>query len=192
MANRLDKQRGEIRQLDAAAREFALGRLQGEVFCSVSAVVQQAARLRENRQMGPEFMADGRAFAYFLRDAIRISETCALLADAIPLTEHGLAGTAHAIEIRAALSRVNDVCPDAADARNALEHCDEYVLNLGMRQKSHPGDYAQLYTRSGPRLEIRVGTLIIDVALAELAAKHLGSVVMTGCDDAGMLPVSQD
>src|SRR4051812_20549579 len=177
MATRHVARSNAISAMTDTEREHALGRLQGELYCSANGVAQQAQRLRENKQPGSEYMADGRALAYFLRDTIRLAQTCVLLVD----NEHGTS-------IEEALARVEEVCPDAVNARDALEHCDDYVLGIGFQQSSQPGDYAQRYSRDPAHLVIRVGDLTIDVDLAERAALHLASVALAGSDP-GLLPV---
>ena len=162
--------------MTATERQHALGRMQGELYTSANGVTQQAERLRCGNQEGSEFLADGRALAYFLRDAIRIADACKPLVDA-----------ATAIAIDAALSRVGRACPDAINARDALEHCDDYVLGIGNQQEARPGEYGQLYDRGGSALRVRVGPLVVDVAMAELAANHLANVVLAGTDHLKLL-----
>ena len=122
-------------------------------------------------------LVDGRLLAYLLRDAIRIAETSKLLVDAVKRAE-----------IEKALARVDAACPDAVNARDALEHCDDYILGVGNQQTKTPGDYSQLYSRGGPTYLGRVGDLSIDVDLAERAALHLANVVLAGTDHLGLLP----
>jgi hypothetical protein len=174
--NREQQQVAAIRAMSASDREYALGRLQGDLYVAANGVSQQARRLREDRQFGPEYMADGRLLAYLLRDAIRLANTAKLLVD----DEREAA-------IEQALGRVDNACPDAVSARDALEHCDDYTLGVGNQQRVRIGDYAQRYSRGGPPYLVRVDPLVIDVDLAEASALHLSNVVLTGSDHLTLL-----
>ena len=102
--------------------------------------------------------------------------------------EAPLVGPAERSEIEKALARVDAACPDAINARDALERCNDYILGVGNQQMKTPGDYSQLYTRGGPTYIVRVGDLCIDVELAERAAMHLANVVLGGTDHLDLLP----
>lgn len=162
--------------MTADERTYALGRIQGEAYVCAQGVAQQATRLRDNRQCGPEFMADGRMLAVLLRNVVRAAVA------ARPF----LSGS-HLSEVDAALDRVDAACPYAVAARDALEHFDDYVLGIGRRQQRHPGEYAQRYERGGPVSRVRVGDLVLDVDIAEQAAIHLASVLLVGKDHLGLL-----
>lgn len=179
MAAQRQRQRQAAEALSPTEREVTLGRLQGEMYLCANGVVQQAGRLAEGNQPAAEFMADGRALTYFLRDVMRIAETCMLLVE-----------DERRDSIASALRRVERALPDTVDARNALEHCDDYVLGIGRRQRTTPGDYAQRYSRGSGALVVRVGDLVIDIKLAARAAQHLAAVVVTGTDHLALLSTS--
>lgn len=166
-----------IRRMTPNQRTHALGRIQGEAYLSAQGVVQQASRLRQNQQCGPEFMVDGRLLAYLFRDVMRAAEA------ARPL----LFGR-HLSELDAALARVRGACPDAIDARDALEHFDDYIFGVGRQQQARPGDYTQGYERGGPCINVCVGGLVINVDAAEHAALHLADVLLVAEDSLCLLP----
>ncbi|MDQ6617981.1 MAG: hypothetical protein M3083_25365 [Actinomycetota bacterium] len=68
-------------------RKRALGRIQVEAYVSAQGVAQQVRRLRENHQLGPDFMADGRMLAYLLRDVLRAAVAAKPLLAGDHLTE---------------------------------------------------------------------------------------------------------
>lgn len=176
MSGRKDQLRA-IHSMTVNERERALGRLQGEAYLSAQGVSQQARRLRENCQCGPEFMADGRTFAYLFRDVVRAANAAQqLLSDD------------HLLELQKSLTRVDAACPDGIGTRDALEHFDDYIFGVGCQQQKKPGEYAQIYERGSGSIQVRVGSLMLDVELAEQAALHLASVLLVGQDYLGLLP----
>jgi hypothetical protein len=165
------RQQKAIDAMDAQERAKALLHFKGEAYVWAETVVQQARRLRDPSEPAVEHMGDGRLLGYALRATLRAAKGCARLAE----------GKDRAA-IEAAMERFNAACPDTVNLRDAVEHFDDYLLNVGKQQKTRPGTYTQLYERSATSAKVHVGDLIIDADNAERAALHLANVVIAGKD----------
>lgn len=144
---------------------LAHGRLQGEAYVLHSAVTQQGARLRENRQPGAEWMADQRLFAEALRGLLRAAEATMLVAN-----------DAGRQSISRELAQFKAVAPAAVEIRDALEHFDDYILGVGKRSKVLD-EYSHRYSR-GQVLRVHVGPMSLDVDSSAKAATDLAAAVL--------------
>lgn len=161
------RQRDAVAAMSAAERAAARARAGGEMYLATLSVTQQARRLRGGAQPGPEYMADGRLFAESLRWAIRAGQLCELLAE-----------DANRPAIAMAQAALTLAIPDAVDVRDALEHFDDYLLNVGRQQNRRPGDFSQVFARGGT-IEVIAGPIRIPVDEAERLINDLAIAVLT-------------
>lgn len=158
-----------LAEMSIEGRQNVLYRLHGEMYLRASAVGQQARRLRENRQPTVEFQADLWLLAEALRATLRAADAC------LPLTkgEHR-----HNLEI--ALQEVKTIVPDVVNIRDVLEHFDDYLFGIG--KLSQPGVAVPIFYERGESIRVHVGSMTLDVDVAEGVAAHLANVAITGTD----------
>lgn len=148
-------------------RQVARRRADGEMYVAWAAVTQQARRIQSGEQPGPEYMADARLFAESVRWALRAGRLCALLAD-----------DEQRPTIQEALDAADAEMPNAVHVRDALEHFDDYLLNIGDQQRGrNSDDFSQVYSR-GLVHEVIAGPVKIEVEVAVGLVEDLTSAVL--------------
>lgn len=97
------------------------------------------------------------------------------------------AGQSHAEydlpKVHEALEEFHRAVPDLIDARNALEHFDEYAHGRGRRQRTHPGEYSISLTER-PRPSVLIGPLRVDVERSRDACRSLVIRVLAAAESA--------
>lgn len=148
------------------------------------AVAQQAVRLETSTGTDMGVQADAYLFAQALRQVLRAAE---LVAD-------GLTGDPRKQSVETAIREFNAIVPHAKDARDVLDHFDDYVRGMG--QLSHPAARntrdrngaasaaASREYRISPRRDesgdciLQLGPISVDTREAKAASKQLASKVL--------------
>jgi hypothetical protein len=165
------RRKTRIAAMTADERVYALKLMSGDIYVSYCAATQQARRLREGGQCGPEYMADGRLFVLAVLDTYRAVRGCLdLLTDA---------GQRQFLE--EALARFDTAVPEIKHARDALQHSEEYLIGAGLKQRSGV-TYTQFYARGGETLQVVIGPVTINVNVAEAEAVQLASDAIVGIE----------
>jgi hypothetical protein len=79
----------------------------------------------------------------------------------------------HGSEVTAWMAEFNRTVPDLVNARNALEHFDEYATGRGRLQRPAPEKYLFSFSAEGGEPVVRVGRFSIGVRLARDACRKL-------------------
>jgi hypothetical protein len=139
----------------------------GEIYVSQCGVAQQARRLSAGGQPAAEYMADGRMLILAAQDTYRAARGCLDLVAA--------KDRAH---VQGALDAFDAELPQLKQARHALQHADEYLIGAAR----NPTRVGQKFARGGHAVEVVVGTVSVNVELADAATTRLASDVVVGVE----------
>jgi hypothetical protein len=126
---------------------------------AVSLQVERVTSRRPRPGGIAEVFADAYLLAFALRDLLRAAELV-----------HKLAG---GTAVEQAIGKFLDAVPDVKQARDVLEHFDEYLVGKG-RDPAARGDFQPSITdRTGDGVSLEIGPYRIDVTRASEAASKL-------------------
>jgi len=166
MSNDVSRRARATEAMSPAKRLDAFRVLSNELYMAQGAVSQQARRLRADDQPALEYMADGRALITSLHDTRRVAGAC-----------FDLVAKRDRAHVSGALNAFDAEVPGLKEARDALQHTDEYAIGLGRS----PGVKAQRYVRGG-QASVVVGSIAIDVERAYGAAVMLVGDIVVGVE----------